>query len=1057
MKLADASIRRPVFAVMMVGALVVLGAVSLPRLGVDLFPKVEFPMVTVTTLLEGASPETVERELTQPLEDAVNTIDGIKALRSWSADGLSQIFVQFQLGDDVHQKAQDVRDKIAAARGEIPSNAETPVVSRVDPDAQPILSLLITGPMSIRGLSELADKTIKPRLERVDGVGSVTLIGDRGREVRVWIDPLRLPGYGLAIDDVIGALRREHVELPGGRIEGEHEWTVKTKGRIASVEGLADIVVAERGGRAVRLRDVTSVEDGMAEERTIARLDGQRGVALEIRRQSGENTVAVSQGVKAEIERLRDSLPPGVRLVGALDTARFIQSAVDSVFDDIVGGAILAALVVLAFLREGRSTIIISIAIPASLLAAFFLFYLFGFTLNVMTLMALSLSIGMLVDDAIVVLENVFRHVDELGKPPMQAAFDATREVGLAVVASTFSICAVFVPIAFMGGIIGQFFREFGLVVTCAVAASLLVSMTTTPMLCSRYLRVSREHGRVYNVFERGYVALERSYERALRWALSHRVAVVGLLVGSVVGGIGIAKLVPFDFMTSEDRSEFSVFLKMPLGSTLQQTLAATASVEEELRRHPEVETTFTTVGGGTQKRANEARIYVALTHKTKRPMTQLEIMSEMRLRITGLGLPFSELAVEVIDWFVISGGRNADLMYSIRGPDLERVRAHAETLAARLRSMGGFVDVATTYETGKPEVALELDRERAADLGVPAVSTGNTIAALLAGLDVTSFEEAGERYDVRVQVLPEYRSDPSKLGLIQVRAATGALVPLDNVVHARLASGPVQITREDRARSVTLLSNLDGRPLGEAAPEVLRVAKELGITGDYRIVPVGPTESLGETVRAITFAFFLALTALYMILASQFNSFLHPFTIMMSAPLSFVGAFAAMALVGFHLDMMGQIGFVMLMGLVMKNGILLVEYANQDRARGSDAHAAMLAAGPIRLRPVLMTTVSTVFGMLPMAFGHGDGGEWRASIGLISIGGMTSSTLLTLLVVPVIYTLVDDVQRGLARAFAAARDRALRARDVTRRPSPKPVTDGPVTSPVEPSGAMEI
>jgi len=1030
-RIADASIKRPVFAVMVVGALVLLGIVSIPRLGVDLFPKVEFPMVTVTTVLEGAAPDTVEREISQPLEEAINTIDGIKNLRSSSSEGISQIFVQFELEEDVHQKAQDVRDKVAAARGEIPVAAEAPIVGRVDPDATPILSLLLAGPQSIKSLSELADKKLKPRLERIPGVGSVTLIGDRGREVRVWVDPLRLVGYGLAVDDVVAALRREHVEMPGGRIESARaEYTVKTKGKLTSVEEIAEMVVAERGGRAVRLRDVAGVEDGMAEERTIARLNGQRGVALEIRRQSGENTVAVAEGVKREIEALRADLPPGVLVITSQDTARFIQSSVDSVFEDIVGGSILAVFVVLAFLRSGRSTLIISLAIPSSLLASFSLFYFFGFTLNVMTLMALSLSIGMLVDDAIVVLENIFRRQEEEGEDPTTAASNGTREVGLAVMASTLSTCAVFVPIAFMGGMVGQFFREFGLVVCCAVLASMLVSFTATPMLCARYLRVRRDHGAVYNALERGYSALERAYGRALGWALHHRVTVVGMLFGAMFGGVVVAGYVPFDFVTSEDRSEFNVFLKMPLGSTIQQTLAATARVEEEIRRHPEVREVFSTVGGGLQKRVNEANVYVALTHKTTRDVTQEQVQTEVRGRIAGLGLPFTEFAVERIDWFNLAGARQGDLMYSIRGPSIDRLNYYAQTLMDRLRKAGGYVDVASTYEAGKPEIALDLDRERAANLGISAAQIGNTIATLLAGLKVASFEEAGERYDVRVQVLPEYRDDPTKLGMIQVRAAGGALVPLDNLATARVASGPVEITRENRARAITVLANLDGRAMGEAAPELLRIAKEIGIGGEYQIVPVGATEGMDETVAAVTFAFFLAITVLYMILASQFNSFAHPFTIMMTAPLSFVGAFTAMALFQVHLDMMGQIGFLMLMGLVMKNGILLVEYANAERERGADARQAMLAAGPIRLRPVLMTAVSTIFGMIPMAFAVSDGSEWRSGMGMISIGGMTSSTLLTLLVVPVIYTLVDDAQAFVMRSASKGRGLGRRARE---------------------------
>ncbi len=1024
MNIADVSIRRPVFAVMVIGGLVVLGMISLPRLGVDLFPRVEFPMVAVTTILEGASPDTVERSVTQPLEEAINSIEGVRKLRSASSDSLSQIFVEFGLEQDVHRKAQDVRDKVGEARGNLPVDAEAPIISRVDPDASPILTVLLSGPQSIRALSELADKKIKPRLERVPGVGSVTLVGGRTREVRIWIDPVRLTGYALAVDDVLGALRREHVELPGGRVETERqEFIVKTRGKVTSPEQFGALVVAERDGRIVRLADVATVEDGMAEERTVARLDGDRGVSLQIRRQSGENTVAVSDAVKAELARVRDTLPAGVQMLETQDIARFIQSSVDDVFVDMAWGGLLAVLVVFAFLRNGRSTLIAATAIPASLIASFTFFYFFGFTLNVLSLMALSLSIGLLVDDAIVVLENIYRHM-ELGASPREAASTATREIGLAVVATTLSICAVFVPIAFMGGMMGRFFREFGLVVTVAVLVSMLVALTLTPMLSSRYLRHSASHGRVYHAFERAYAGLERWYQGLLGWGLGHRLVVVGIAAASILAAGFIARGVPFDLIVEADRGEFSVFLKLPLGSTLQQTLASVAVVEEALQTDRDVRSVFSTVGGGVQKRVNEANLFVQLSHKKDRTRTQGEMMEETRRTIAGLGLRLNNFAVEQIPWFSMSGSRFTPLMYSIRGPEIDRLNAFSQALIAKLRTSGGYADLSSTYETGKPEISLEINRERAADLGVPAFQIGSTIATLLGGPKVASLEEGGERYDVRIQVLPEYRDDPLKLGLLMVRAPTGALVPLPNLVSAQIASGPVQIDRENRARVVTLFGNVESKALGEATQDVDRFAKEIGIEGEYEIRAAGQTEHMAENIEAIRFAFLMAVAALYMILASQFNSFAHPLTIMFAAPLSFVGAFAGLYVAGLHLDMMGQIGLLMLMGLVMKNGILLVDYTNTLRERGLDRRAAVLEAGPTRLRPVLMTTIAMIFGMLPVAFGQGDGSEWRSPIGILAIGGLLTSTFLTLLIVPVVYTLVDDAQQAVEGWAAALRAR---------------------------------
>ncbi len=1019
MKLADVSIRRPVFAVMLIGALVVLGLISIPRLGVDLFPRVEFPLVSVTSVLEGAAPETVEREVTQVLEESINTIEGIRSLRSASSDSLSLIWIEFELEYDIQEKAQEVRDKVAAVRGDLPRDVEPPAVNRLDPDAAPILAVMLAGPHAIRTLSEFADKRVKPRLERVSGVGSVTLVGDRPREIRVWIDPVRLSGYELAVDEVLAALAREHVELPGGRIETpRHEYTIKTKGKLTSADRFGDIVLAERAGRVIHLREVATVEDGMGEERTISRLNGRRGVALLVRRQSGENTVAVADAVRAELGRIRADLPPGYEMAEALDTSRFIRSAVRDVAVDLAWGALLASLVVLLFLRNWRTTLIAAIAIPSSLLGSFVFFYFFGFTLNTLTLMALSLSIGMLIDDAIVVLENSYRHMEQ-GAPPKRAASEGTAEIGLAVVATTLSICAVFVPIAFMGGVVGRFFREFGLVAACAVLISLLVALSLTPMLCSRFLRVEREPGRVFRLLEGGYARLEAHYRRTLAWGLRHRLAVLGLALVAVTSGIGVARTLPIEFLGVEDRSEFNVWLKLPLGSTVDQTVAVSAAVEEELRRRPEVRLVFSTVGGGLTQRVNEAKLYVQLLHKSERRLGQVAFMQDLRRRVHELGLPLEDFAAEEVPWIDFPGSRSAQIMYAIRGPEIDRLQFHTQSLMARMRAQGGYADLYSSYETGKPEISLDIARGRAADLGVPALQIGRTIGALLAGYKATSFEEKGERYDVRVQVRPEYRDDPSKLDLVRVRAPGGALIPLRNLVVPRIGSGPVQIDRENRTRAITLYGNLEGKTAGTADLEVTRFGRELGIAGEYELEPVGPSKRLRETTAAVGFAFGLALVAIYMILASQFNSFVHPFTIMLSAPLSFIGAFAAVALVGAALDLMAQISFLMLMGIVMKNGILLVDYTNTLRARGRSLREAVLEAGPTRMRPVLMTAVSTIFGMLPVALSRGDGSEWRNTMGIIAIGGLAASTFLTLLVVPVVYTLFDDAQSGLARALA--------------------------------------
>jgi HAE1 family hydrophobic/amphiphilic exporter-1 len=1017
-KIADTSIRRPVFAVMVIGGLVAMGLISIPRVGVDLFPRVEFPMVTVTTVLRGAAPETVEREVTEIIEESVNTIEGVRALRSYSSESISRVMIEFELDEDAREKTNDVRDKVFAARAKLPDDTEPPVVERIDAEAEPILSVLVSGPQAIRELTEFADKRLRPRLERLDGVGSVTIVGGRARAIRIWLDPIRLAGYDLAVDDVIATLKRGHVELPGGRIETpRHEYSVKTRGKVERAEDFGALVVAERSGRAIQLRDVATVEDGMADERTIARLDGRRGVSLLVRRQSGENIVAVAQGVKRALRELAPSLPAGMEMVVAQDTSRFIESSVRDVAQDLLWGGLLAVLVVLAFLRSGRATLIAATAIPTSLFASFTLFYFMGFTLNNMTLMALSLSIGMLIDDAIVVLENIWRHI-EGGRRPMEAASVATREIGLAVIATTLAICAVFVPIAFMGSMIGKFFREFGLVVACAVCVSTLVAVTLTPMLCSRYLRPGEAHGGAYRLLERLFVSLEARYRAALAWGLDHRRLVVVLAFGSVLLSGAIATRVPFEFMPAADRSEFNVWLKMPLGTPLERTSRTTRSVEEMLRQAPYVTDVFARVGGGANDRANEARLYVKLTHKTERDTTQAEVMGLVRQRLQALHLPLEDYAVEDIPWIEVAGARQSMVNYALRGPDLDRLGTYADEIVRFMEGAGGFTDVASSYESGKPEISLDVSRARAADLGVDVAQIGATISALLGGAEVATFEEHGERWDVRLQLHPSHRDDPLEIGLVNVRARDGRIVPLANLVRPTIASGPVQVDRENRSRVVNLQANLDGKALGEAAREIEAFAAGLGMEDGYELAPIGNTEMMKETVAAIAFAFLLAMLAMYMILASQFNSFLHPATIMLSAPLSFIGAFAALWLGGYYLDMMTQIGLLMLMGLVMKNGILLVDYTNTLRDVGMPLREAVLEAGPKRLRPVLMTAISTIFGMLPVALGRGDGAEWRSSMGAIVIGGMAASTLLTLLVVPVAYTLVDDLQRSVERAL---------------------------------------
>jgi len=1013
-RIASISIERPVFALMLVLGLVVLGFVSLSKLELALDPDIEFPYVTVSTVLRGAAPETIEIEVTDILEEEINTIEGIRSLRSTSSEGLSQIGVEFETGYDIHVKAQHVREKVALMRPQLPLDIEEPVVIQMDPDARPILSIMLGGPLSIRELSEFAENTVAERLERLRGVGSVSLYGDRKREIRIWLDPLRLTGYGLAIEDVAAMLRRENAELAGGRIEGaEKEWSVTTAGKVRRVEDFGALIVAQRGGNLVFLRDVATVEDGLEEERSITRLNGQRGVALQIRRQSGANTVAVARRVRAEVEKIRATLPAGMTIKPAQDNAEYIERSVEAIFVDIVYGGFLAVIVVLFFLRNRRSTLIAACAIPSSVVASFTFAYVAGFTLNSMTLMALSLSIGLVIDDAIVVLESIYRKL-EAGEDRRSSADDGASEVGLAVASTTLAVCGVFVPIAFMEGMVGQYFYEFGVMVTIAVCVSMLVAFTFTPMAASQILEKTQEGSLLFRWFERAYDALDRLYRRLLGSALRRRGVTVLVALGTVLGGFGVASTLPFDFYQEGDRGEFMVFAKLPTGTPLQVTDVAGRRLETLIAAHPEVQDVFTTVGAGAQREANRIAIFVKLVPKSEGRPGQPEVMERLRGALIPSFPEAEEILVDQISW-MSSFGRSAQLMYSLRGPELHRLERYSEQLLARMRADPDLGDVESSFETGKPEIKLVIARDVAADLGVPAVSVGRTIRALLAGEKVGSFEDAGERHDVRIQVLPEYRDDPSSLDLIRVRSLRGQLVPLTNVARPQLGEGAVQIQRENRARQIVLYANpAPGKSLGLAVSKMEAWGREIGIAAPDELVSVGKAKAMGEAAAAIGFAFLLAMVAIYMILASLFNSLIHPFTIMSSAPLSFIGGFLALKLTGMSLDLMSGIGLLVLMGLVMKNGILLVDYTNQLRDRGMAREEALLAAGPVRMRPVLMTTSALIFGLLPVVLDTGWGSEFRAPMGMITIGGLLTSTLLTLVVVPVIYSLLDQLPEKL-------------------------------------------
>jgi len=1008
--LADVSIRRPVFAAMLIAAMVVFGIVAYPRVGVDLFPDVEFPVVTVTVIYPGADPETMETKVADPIEEVVNTLGGIKTLRSINLENVTQVVAEFQLEVNVDQAVQDVRDKVSGVAGRLPPGVEPPVVQKFDIGSAPIMAVALAGNLDPRELTRIADDILKERLQRVTGVGGVELIGARERAIRVLADPAKLAGFGITVQDVANAIRAQNLELPAGNVEiGDHELSVKTRGEVRTAKEVAAILVPGPPGQVLRVRDVAAVIDGSEKERSASYLDGRSAISLSIRKQSGSNTVAVAQEVRKALDEIRPQVEKlGATMTVPSDMSIYISHSIHDVQFDLLFGGALAIFIILVFLRDWRTTFISALAIPTSVIATVAFVQALGFTFNNMTMLGLSLSIGILIDDAIVVIENIHRHMEQ-GKPADKAASEGTSEIFLAVLATTSSILAVFVPVAFMKGIIGRFFFQFGLTVSFAVAVSMLVSFTLTPMMSSLLLRAS--HGTpnaLSRAVGRALDWADRVYGAVLRRALQHRLITLGIAVGALFASFALVTQVKTEFLPPEDRNEFGVNVELPTGTSLEATSRFVESIAADLRSHsPGVTQTLVIVGGGAQGQVNRGEVRVNLKPRRERAYHQEELMAWLRARYGELhGATISIAPINAIGG---GGFRSQPIQFNIRGRDLEQLVAVSQALKDKLATVHGLVDLDTTYRGGKPEVQLTIHRERAADLGVPVASIATTLRALLAGDAVSELKDGVDVYDITLELRPEDAARVEELGNLQVRSTSGELVDLANVVEIKRASGPSQIERQSRQRQITVLAALQGLPLGEAKPIVDKAAKEVvppELTTDY----AGMAQVMGESFGYMFTALLLAVLLVYMILAAQFDSFVHPITIMLSLPFSVIGAFGALFISRMTLNIFSMIGIIMLMGLVTKNAILLVEFATQLRKRGLGLHVALVEAGVTRLRPIVMTTAAMVFGMLPVALALSEGGETRAPMAICVIGGLITSTLLTLVVVPVFYTLMEGL-----------------------------------------------
>ncbi len=1007
MNLSEIAIRRPVFTLMLMLALVVFGVLGYQTLPVNLLPSLDVPIVTVITLLPGASPEVMESDVTDVLESAVNTIEGIKSLTSFSGQGVSQITVTFTLDRNIDIAAQDVRDKVSGAVGNLPLDAEPPVVQKLDINSNPMLWFAVSG-LDTRTLSDYADQVIKPKLQSVPGVGNIFMGGFRERMVRIWIDRDRLAAHNLSVSDVIAAIGRENLELPGGILEGENtELAVRNMGLFESIDDFNRMIVATVGGRPIRLSDVGYALDGVADERGLGRYDMEPTLGLGIAPRSGANLVDVNTAAIERMKEIESEFPEGLSWDVAFNGAEYVEKSISNVQFDIAYGAVLAILVVFVFLRSWRSTFIVSLAIPTSLIATFGFMRIFGFSLNNMTTLALALSVGVVIDDAIVVLENIFRHQEE-GEEPFEAARSGTKEIAMAAMAATFSIAAVFLPVAYMKGMIGQFLFEFGVTVSVAILVSLFVALTLTPMLCSRMLRIRKKHGLLYEILEDAFTALERLYARSLAAVLRHRA--VTLVVTSVVLIAALYLLVPAiggEFAPAEDMSMFMVVIEGPVGISLPAMDRAMQRVERIVLSQPEVRSGFSAIDLEERGQVNQGIMFCRMFKPDQRALSQQEVVSRLRKDLAVV----TEVTARVVEFSfynVSSEGAEWALSYSIRGPDLDELDRIGRRVVERLQATDGFVDVDTNLDLEQPQLFVRVDRERAHDLGLDAATVFDTVYSLIAGRKVGSFTSEGKRHDVRIKVLPSQALRPEDIGALMVRTPRGDMVRLDGVVEISSGVGPIAINRTDRQRSLLLTANLENLPLDRALEIVDGVLAE-ELPDGYVAKTSGQAEEFAQTGQALIFALGLAVLIVYMLLASQFDSMLHPFTIMFALPPAMVGALLALWLTGDTLNIMSVIGIILLFGLVTKNSILLVDLTIQRQASGLDRTTALMEACPIRLRPILMTAVSMIFGVLPVALALGEGGEARAPMAIATAGGMTTSTLLTLFVVPCVYSLVDQ------------------------------------------------
>ncbi|HWS89986.1 MAG TPA: efflux RND transporter permease subunit [Pyrinomonadaceae bacterium] len=1063
-KLAEICVRRPVFATVIVLMLTVIGGFAFFTLGVDRFPKIDLPTVTVSTTLQGSAPEEMETEVTDIIEGAVNTVPGIDEMRSTSSQGRSQVTITFNLEKDPDIATQEVRDKVSTVINRLPETADAPVVTKADPDSQPVINYAISAPRSAIELTDFVQNQIQERLESVDGVGEVVVWGGRQRQIKVYINPERLRAYNLSTTDVVNALRAQNLELPGGNLqEGAKVVSLRTMSRVESVEGFNDIVITTRNKYPVKVRDIGRAEDTGADPSSAASLNGTPSVSLGVRKQSGANTVAVINSIKQRMAEIQPLLPPDVKIAVTRDQSEFIETSLHAIEEHLIVGGLLAAVIVFLFLWNFRSTLIAALAIPTSIISAFAVIAWLGYSLNQMTMLSLTLMVGIVIDDAIVVLENIYRFVEEKGMHPFQAAIEGTREIGLAVMATTLSLLAVFIPVGFMTGIVGRFMSSFGLTSAAAIAVSLIVSFTLTPMLAARWIKPRKEEltpegmpltnvdaagaggeandhhvtpGRANAASEfeedeahgapqhhsskegRFYRPIDRTYTWMLKWSMAHRWAIVVLCVVVVASIVPLYRWVGYNFLPDEDESAFQVSLRMPQGTSLPATQSVLERIARDIREQiPGVKNTLSLAGFGRGGGPNGGNINVSLVPVEEREQSQAELINRTRQMIQKRKYPkdfqIGVSGTSSIGASIGLGRGGSSVGFYISGPDMEKLEEYSGRLVERIKEDDkNFRDADRSLQLGNPEVRVHIDRQRAGDLGVEAGDVSQALNVLAAGQRVTTFGENSEQYDVVVQAEEKYRRARESLKEFTVASAAAGAVSLDRLVELESGTSPASIDRLNRQRQVTVSAGVaPNASESEAVEAIQRYAQELRMEPGYRTGVTGQSRELARANQSFMLAFLLSFVFMYLILAAQFESFIHPVTILLTLPLSVPFALLSTLIAGQRLNIFSALGILLLFGIVKKNAILQIDHTNELRAHGMERYSAIIQANRDRLRPILMTTIALVAGMVPLILGSGAGAATNRSIGVLVVGGQSLCLLLTLLAVPVFYSLFEDAK----------------------------------------------